>query len=97
MLNPIKPCTLEPLSNGHFGKYTFKWFVPCIEVVRFKRFQSHYIDTDRGDKFGGLVLSVVERYLMQCPFLGASSLRGSSLRGSTVLLHIRSFFVSFTI
>ena len=33
------------------------------------------------DKFGDLVLSIVERYLIQCPFLG-----GSSLRGSTVLL-----------
>ena len=32
------------------------------------------------DKFGDLVLSIVERYLIQCPFLG-----GSSLRGSTVL------------
>ena len=28
--------------------YKFKWFVPCIEVVLFKRFQSHYID--RRDK-----------------------------------------------
>ena len=31
-----------------WDQYKFKWFVPCIEVVLFKRFQSHYID--RGDK-----------------------------------------------
>ena len=40
-------------------QYKFKWFVPCIEVVLFKRFQSHYID--RGDKFGDLILSIGER------------------------------------
>ena len=34
------------------------------------------------DKFGDLVLSFVERYLIQCPFLG-----GSSLRGSTVFIY----------
>ena len=34
------------------------------------------------DKFGDLVSSIVERYLIQCPFLG-----GSSLRGSTVVPH----------
>ena len=32
------------------------------------------------DKFGDLVLSIVERYLLiQCPFLGGSSLRGSTV------------------
>ena len=31
------------------------------------------------DKFGDLVLSIVERYLIQCPFLGGSSLRGSTV------------------
>ena len=49
-----------------WDQYKFKWFVPCIEVVLFKRFQSHYID--RGIKFGDLVLSIVERYLRRCPF-----------------------------
>ena len=32
-------------------QYKFKWFVPCIKVVLFMRFQSHYID--RGDKIWG--------------------------------------------
>ena len=41
------------------------------------RFQLHYID--RGDKFGDLVLSIVERYLIQCPFLGVSYLRNSTV------------------
>ena len=40
----------------------------CIEVVLFKRFQSHYNDT--GIEFGDLVLSIVERYLIQRPFIG---------------------------
>ena len=39
------------------------------------------------DKFGDLVLSFVERYLIQCPFLG-----GSSLRGFTVV-QINSVFL----
>ena len=34
-----------------WDQYKFKWFVPCIEIVLFKRFQSHYID--RGDKIWG--------------------------------------------
>ena len=41
------------------------------------------------DKFGDLVLSFVERYLIQCPFLG-----GSSLRGSTVYIYI-FFFTAY--
>ena len=61
-----------------WDQYKFKWFVPCIEVVLFKWFQSHYIDRE-GDKFGDLVVSIVERYIIQCPFLGGSSLRGSTV------------------
>ena len=34
-----------------WDQYKLKWFVPCIEVVLFKRFQLHYID--RGDKIWG--------------------------------------------
>ena len=69
-MDPVKPQTL-------WDQYKFKWFVPCIEVVLFKRFQSHYID--RGIKFGDLVLFIVERYIMHCPFIGESSLRGSTV------------------
>ena len=46
--------TVKPLSKGHFRTdilIKFKWFVPCMEVVLFKRFQSHYID--RGNKIWG--------------------------------------------
>ena len=60
-----------------WDQYKFKWIVPCIEVVLFKRFQLHYID--RGIKFGDLVLSNVERYLIQCPFLGVSVKRDSTV------------------
>ena len=55
-----------------WNQYKFKW-IPCIEVVLLKRFQSHYID--RGIKFGDLVLFIVERYIIHCPFIGGSSLR----------------------
>ena len=34
-----------------WDQYKFKWLSPCIKVVLFKRFQSHYID--RGDKIWG--------------------------------------------
>ena len=34
-----------------WDQYKFKCISPCIEVVLFKRFQSHYID--RGDKIWG--------------------------------------------
>ena len=44
------------------------------------------------DKFGNLVLSFVERYLIQCPFLG-----GSSLRGSTVYVEIKSALNSYNL
>ena len=62
-------------KGTNWDQYKFKWIVPCIEVVLFK---SHNID--RGIKFGDLVLSIVERYTIHCPFIG-----GSPLRGSTVL------------
>ena len=66
------------MSNGHFGTHIkFKWIHPSIEVVRFKRFQSHYID--RGDKIWGFSLSIVEIYIIHCPFIGESSLRDSSV------------------
>ena len=34
-----------------WDQYKFKWILPCIEVVLFKRFQLHYID--KGDKIWG--------------------------------------------
>ena len=40
--------TVEPLSNRLLGP---SLFVPCIEVVLFKRFLLHYID--RGNKIWG--------------------------------------------
>ena len=60
-----------------WDQYKFKWTFPCIEVVIFKRTQSHYID--RGIKFGDLVLFIVERYIIHCPFIGGSYLRGSTV------------------
>ena len=46
------------------------------------------------DKFGDLVLSFVERYLIQCPFLGGSSLRGSTVH-NTFRNKVQPFQMSF--
>ena len=70
--------TVKPPSNRHFGTNINKWILPCIEVVLIKRFRSHYID--RRINFGYLVLSIVERYIIQCPFIGGYSLRGSTVQ-----------------
>ena len=72
-------------------QYKFKWFVPCMRLSSFKRFQSHYID--RGDKFGDLILSIVERYLIQCPFLGGSYLRDSTV--CMLKIEIYKVFISY--
>ena len=58
-----------------WDQYKFKWFVPCIEVVLLR-------DSNRiigGIKFGDLILSIVERCLIQCPFLGVSVKRDSTV------------------
>ena len=79
--------TVKSLNNCHIGnKYKFKWFVHRIEVVYFKRSQSHYID--RGLKFGDLVFYIVERYLIQCPFLGVSVKRDSTVTAKYGHIHI---------
>ena len=65
-----------------WDQYKLKWFVPCIEVVLLKRFQLHYIN--RGIKLGDFVLSIVERYLILCPFLGGSSLIDSTVSASSL-------------
>ena len=56
--------TVKPMYEQRtlWDQYKFKWILPCIEVVLFKRFQSYYID--RGIKFGDLVLSIVERCII---------------------------------
>ena len=54
---------------------TSRWNKGCMDLRG-----SNHIILIGGIKFGDLVLSIVERYLIQCPFFG-----GSSLRGSTVL------------
>ena len=65
------------MNNGHFGTN--------INVL-FKRFQSHYID--RGDEIWDLVLSIVERYLIQCPFLGVSVKRDSTVLLVPSIFHL---------
>ena len=67
--------TVEPLSKGHSGKIQM-----VCPLYRGKRFQSHYID--RGDKIVNLVCPLW-RGIIQRPFPG-----GSSLRGSTVIAFV---------
>ena len=68
--------TVECPNKGHFETNIDSiGFSPLLSS--FKRFQSHYID--RGIIFGDLVLSIVERYLIQCAFLGWSYLRYSNV------------------
>ena len=52
------------------------WLVLCTEVVLLRG--SNHVVLTGGDKFGYLVLSIVERYLIQCPFIGVSTLRDST-------------------
>ena len=67
--------TVKSLNKGHFGTNinSSKQFVPCIEIVSFNR-----IILNGGLKFGDLVLSNVERYLI------VSLYRRSTFRGSTL-------------
>ena len=61
---------------------------PLYRGCSFKRFQSHYIDRG-GIKFVYLVLSIVARFLIiQCPFIGVSTLRDSTEAAS---LHFMFF------
>ena len=60
-----------------WDQYKFKWFVPCIEVVLLR--DSNHIILIGGIKFGDSVLSIVERYLIQSPFLGVSVKRDSTV------------------
>ena len=58
-----------------WDQYKFKWILPCIEVVLFITLAILI----GGIKFGDLVSSIVERYTIHCPFIGGSSLRGSTV------------------
>ena len=40
-----------------------------------------------GIKFGDLVLSILERYIIHCPFIGGSSLRGSTVVNYLILMY----------
>ena len=48
----VTACSGTSEQQTLWDQYIFKWLIPCIEVVLFKRFQSHYIDR-AGDKIGG--------------------------------------------
>ena len=70
-----------------WDQYKFKWFVPCPLL----RDSNHIILMGGGGggvKFGDLVLSIVERYLIQCPFLGVSVKRDSTVSPDTVRARI---------
>ena len=62
---------VESLNNGHFGTNINSSVCPLYRGCPLLR-DSNRIILIGGIKFGDLVLSVVERYLIQCPFLGVS-------------------------
>ena len=60
---------MESLNNGHFGtNINSGGLSPVIILIG-----------GGGIKFGNLVLSIVERYLIQGPFLGVSVKRDSTV------------------
>ena len=69
--------TVEPPRKGHVGT-NIQVVCPLYRGCPLLRGSNHIILIGR-DKFVDLVLSFVERYLIQCPFLGGSSLRGSTV------------------
>ena len=71
---------MEPLSNGHFGTNIYSSDLFPIYRLSSLRGSNHIILIG-GIKFGDLV---VERYLIQCPFLGGSSLRGYTVHNSVL-------------
>ena len=68
---------MEPLSSGHLGTNINSSSLSTVERLSTLRGSIHIILI--GVKFGDLVLSIVESYLIQCPFFGRSSLRGSTV------------------
>ena len=96
---------MESLNNRHFGTNINSSALSPVQRLSSLRYSNRIILIG-GIKFGDLVLSIVERYLIQCPFLGVSSLRGSSLYNLMVSLNfqkprsqliIRVFLVFFFI
>ena len=65
------------MNKGHFGTIINSSGLSTKRLSFIKRFQLHYID--RGLKFGDLFLSIVERYLIQCPLFGVSVKRDSTV------------------
>ena len=70
---------MKPLSNGHFGTNINSSRLSPVKRLSSLRGSNHIILIGE-IKFGYLVLSIVERYLIQCPFIGGSSLRGSTVK-----------------
>ena len=68
-------------------QYKFKWILPCIEVVLFKRFRSHYID--RGDKIWGFSFVHCGEVYNTLP-LSEDLLRGYTVVGGTERLRKRN-------
>ena len=65
---------MKPPSNGHFGTNINSSGLSSL------RGSNRIILIGGGIKFvGDLVLSIVERYIIHCPFIGGSSVRGSTV------------------
>ena len=76
----MSPCIYSGVSDKRtlWDQYKFKVVCPLYRDCPLLR-DSNRIILIGGIKFGDLVLSIVERYLIQCPFLGGSFLRDSTV------------------
>ena len=69
---------MESLNNGHFGtNINSSGLSPLWRLSSLR--DSNSIILIGGIKFGDLVLSIAERYLILCPFLGVSIKRDSTV------------------
>ena len=75
--------TVEPPNKGHFGDSISSAVLSLVERLSSSRRFSMYRNYGEWYFFGLRSVSLVERFNIQCPFLG-----GSFIRGSTVLVHL---------
>ena len=69
--------TVKPLNKGHFGDNINSAVLSLVEMSSSPRFLMHgnYMDSN----ILGLAVSLVERSNIQCPFLGGSFIRSSTV------------------
>ena len=88
----IVTCTVEPLNKGHIGDNINSAVVSFVErLSSLRRFKMYYDYTCIGKQISCPV-SFIERSIILCPYLG-----GSTIRGSTVFIIIIAIICEFMI